>query len=160
MFDYISDVIDLEIYDKDGSLITKINSLKKGKLKLHEAEETYLIVEDALLNIELLKQLGEEEDETELSDFDKSFKDNDETIIKFNNKKYSTEVKIIGRGIVHNAENNSVSYNFRLIIPKAELIRRHEINFENTVSYNPKYVFKLHPYNSNEDVFQLRFKKV
>lgn len=64
------EVYDLILFDENGSLIAKLDSLKKVDIFYDEYEETYFIIaKDALLNIDLLKFVGTENNQTDLQKY-------------------------------------------------------------------------------------------
>lgn len=160
----IQDVINLEVFDAQGRLITKIKTVRKGDLKYRPAnpnsdeEASYLYIEDVLLNLSMLEQLGNRVVNKE-SDFEESLNKNKETVIKFNAKGKTSELKLIGSGIIYDAETAKVSHDFRIVMPKVELIPSYDLNLETGSAHLPSYVFKLNPYNAEDDLFDVRITK-
>ncbi len=152
----IQDVIDLEIYDKDGVLITEINKMTKGSLKQRDKD---LIVSNATLNLKMLEILGDLE-KNEVSDFDKASGGiEDEKTFTFNNEKMFTEVKLIGKGVLYDTNTMKISHDFKIIIPKAVLFRDFSLDLEVATAYSPQYHFRMQSYNEAKDLFQVKLKE-
>lgn len=156
----IQDVINLEVFDTEGRLITEIKTMKKGDLKYRSSNfedkdsSSYLFVEDVLLNFAMLEQLGEKVVKKQ-SDFEESLNSNKETTIKFKNKGKTANLKLIGRGIIYEVNTMEVSHDFKIVIPKVQLAPTYNLNLETGEAHTPAYVFKLNPYNVDGDLFDL-----
>lgn len=152
----IQDVIDLEVFNEEGKLVTKISTVREVDLRwISDGEDSYLSVTDGLVNFKLIEQLGEVE-ENNLSDFEKRVSNvkSSKTVV-FNKNSNKKAFKLIGRGITYSAETAEVSHDFEIIIPKVELVNEYHFNSESGEVHNPRFVFKINPYNSNNDLFKV-----
>jgi hypothetical protein len=153
----LQDVIDLDVFDEKGNLITQIKSMVKGTLVYRDRKhESTLSVKDALFNLDMLKQLGKAVTEESKSDFDKQLLGKQDTVIKFNIKKKSQKLKLIGKGIMYDVNTGQVSHDFQVIIPNVEYRNNYEMKLECGELFNPDYTFLIIPYNDEGDLFDIR----
>lgn len=151
----IQDVIDLDVFDESGKLVTQIKSMDKGTL-FHNAHESTLTVRDVLFNLEMLKLIGEDVEKELKSDFDSALSEGDETIIRFNRKQESKKLKLIGRGVIYATDTANISHDFQVIMPSASLIAGHKFEFDTDEVQRPTYRFHLLPFNEDGDLFEIR----
>lgn len=149
----ICDVLDLEMYDKNGKFITEFKSLKYVFLNSHPQSHVYLHIQDALFNLKISELLLENEDNEHLSDPEKAIKESNETIFNFNGEAEGVPVKLIGRGKIKNAQNGEDSHEFKLIVPNAVLIQDFNLNLNGDDPHFPTYKFKILPYKDKKDLF-------
>lgn len=152
----IQDVIELEVFNEEGQLVTKIETVKNVRLHWStEGGNSYLTVTDALVNFKMIEQLGEVQLDR-LSDFDKrmSTTGGSKTIV-FNQKPKKSKFKLIGRGITYSIETANVNYDFEIIIPEVELSNEYKFYSEQGEVHAPHYTFKIKPFNEEEDLFKV-----
>lgn len=152
----IQDVIELEVFNENGEFVTKIDTVKEsGLIWMEGVENSYLAIKDAIVNFKLIEQLGEVE-KSETSDFDKRVNGNknSKTVVfsQFpKNKKFS----LVGRGIAYSLETAELSHDFEIVIPNAELVNEYSFKSELGEPHMPHFVFKINPYNGNDDLFKV-----
>lgn len=161
MRNYIQDIIYLDVFNEEGKLVTKIRSMQKGALYYkNNGENSHLIVDDALFNIQMLEMIGNKVENDSLSDFDKVSSDyKEETIIRFKKRSNRPKFKLIGKGFIYDADTASISHDFTIIMPNVELIEGYSLELENNIPFTPSYTFQLNPYNNESDIFELRLKE-
>lgn len=146
----LMDALDLRIYDGEGKLVTEIKHNVKSVLHLGSRK---FGINNALLNLEMLKSLGvEDQAKNELSDFEKAL--NNKTVIKFGKRISNKPYKIIANGIMYCPDTNKVSHKFNLVIHEANISRKSEVgmNFETGILYQPSYIFDLFETESGDYV--------
>ncbi|MGG0667871.1 hypothetical protein ABE073_04995 [Lederbergia citrisecunda] len=160
----LMDTINLSVFDEDGKLITKIKTAKGASLRHNDRRgDSYLIIDDVLLNLKMLEAISEKEERKSLNDFDKVLQSSsEETVLKFKQRisdKEQPKFKLIGEGILYSPETSTVSHDFKIIVQEAIYVNGLEMEFENREAFTPSYSFKLLPYNDEKDVFDLRLKE-
>lgn len=152
----IQDVIDLEIFNEDGKLVTKMSTVKEVVVRwIANTDGSYLAITDAMVNFKIIEQMGEVE-ENNLSDFEKRLSNvkNSKTIV-FNKNSKNKIFKLVGRGITYSAATAEVSHDFELIMPEVELVNDYNFDLENGEVHHSSFVFKINPYNSEGDLFKV-----
>lgn len=158
------DTINLTVFNEQGEFITDITSATGATLEHGSRKgKSYLIINDALLNLKMLEAVSDKEEKEVLNDFDKLAHDvQEETVLKFKHKTHHENdktFKLIGEGILYSSETASVSHTFKIVAPKAVFIDGVEMDFKCGKSFTPEYAFELLPYNKENDVFDLRLKE-
>lgn len=161
MRNHIQDVINLDVFDENGKLVTQIKTMQRGALHYkNTGGRTHLIVDDALFNIQMLEKIGNKVEDNSLSDFDKASSDyKEEIIIRFKKTFNRPLFKLVGRGRIYDADTAEVSHDFTIIMPCVELIEGYSFELEANNPFIPNYVFQLNPYNEEDDIFELRLKE-
>lgn len=146
-------IMDLMVYDKDGSFITKLNTLKNSAISIDTNGEAYLIAKDALMDIDLLRFVYGDRYKN-LSDFDSFINHITNKKITFNNKKLTKPCKLISTSVLRNAYNgkDEIAY---YEIQKAEIVSPFYYGSDDGI--NPS-IFDLHFHiepNANGDLLHL-----
>jgi hypothetical protein len=150
-----NEVLEVEVFDETGKLVTKLNTLKDSKLViLHE--KGYLFIRDALLDQKLLEYIGQVQDD-ENSDFEKALtKSKYSTSITFN-KKLNKNCKLIGRGLLR-SEKDYTDKEFLFEIPNAVTGKDFELNKHEGHVSDFDFAFTIRPYNHNGDLFKMHIE--
>ncbi len=157
----INEVLDLYIFDKHGSFIAKLDSLKESQIYLYEQDEkevrARLIAKDALLNLNLLKFLQNTKEE-KLTDFEHYLRLKELHTITFNAKHKIKKCKLIANGIARRQDNgNDDTYLYE--IPNAHIVN--SFNSKTTVGDVSVYDLKveIEPFNEDKDLFKMHLYK-
>lgn len=152
-------VFDLLVFDENEKMVAKLDSLKNSKI-FGNNNEIYVYVKDALLNLDILKFLHVESDNTS-SDYQNYlnspfFNGNVKTIV-FNFKNIK-KCKLIARGTLRREENKK-DETYLFDIPLAEIIN--EFIFDGHMEEISAFdlIFKVNPYNENGDSFKMHLFK-
>ena len=158
---YIQDVIDLDVFDEEGKLVTQIKTVREGSLHYRVSDDnSYLVIDEALFNIPMLEKIGNKVVNDEVSDFEKARSNHkEETVIRFNKGHAHPKFKLVGRGLIYDADTACVSHDFTLIMPNVQLVDGYSLELRNNDVFTPNYTFKIDPYNDDEDIFELRLKE-
>lgn len=152
----IQDVIDLEVFNEKGQMVTKISTVKNVELNWRtDGDGSYLTVSDALVNFKMIEQLGEVQ-KNSLSDFDKRVSNSgDPKTIVFKKQPKNSKFKLIGRGITYSVETANVNYDFEIIMPDVELVNEYQFFSEQGEVHTPSYTFKINSFNDEDDLFKI-----
>lgn len=136
--------MDLKVFDEKGKLITKLDSATKGVL-VHSDQASYFAINITDFNIDMIKAIGEVENNKDLSDFEKELTPKS-TKIKFkplyhseNQKKF----KLIAEGNLHNALGDP-SHEFKVVINESVLSSGLEFEFSNVDMSEYTHVFSIY----------------
>lgn len=154
MKDFLMNVMDLKVFDEKGKLVTNLDTATKGTL-VHSDQASYFAISITDFNIDMLKAIGEVENNEALSDFEKELITKS-TKIKFkplyrmeNEKKF----KLIAEGELYNSEG-SISHDFKVIINNSVLTSGLEFEFSNVDVSEYTHVFGIRV-DDNGDSFEL-----
>jgi len=100
----------------------------------------------------MLKQLGEKE---KVSDYDRML-NNTNTTLSFGSKK-NIPCKVICSGTFRK-RNNQNDIDFKIEIPKTEMINKLSIESNNEDTFGFDYRFLLHSFNNKGDLFKLHIE--
>lgn len=156
------DVLDVTIYDERGKFLNKLNFAKKVQLKIQDDEEgnTYLYVQEACQDLNMLELLGEKVINN-ISDFEKeSFATPDVNLIRFSNNAAPVKLKVIGTGVDYSLKTSEIEHDIKIIFPNVELIRNNDFIFCAGEEQQPVYKFKVLPFDEDSGVlYEMQFKK-
>lgn len=153
-----NEVLEVSVFDENGSLVTTLDTLKSSSIVLGVDGVFRLVINDALLDDKLLKFLGKEEKD-ESTDFDKYLK----------KQKYGTTItfsqyidkncKLIGRGLLRNS-SDMTDREFIFEIPKARTGKSFEIGKDYERNTMPEFelIFEAQPFNDQEDSFRMHIE--
>lgn len=153
-----NEVLEVSVFDKDGSLVTTLDTLKSSSIHLSENGIFRLIIKDALIDDKLLKFLGREEKD-ESTDFEKYLK----------KQKYGTTIafgrsiekfcKLIGRGVLREVSTKK-DKEFIFEIPNGitgkDLNITKEYDNENPSDFG--FVFEARPFNDEKDQIRIHIE--
>lgn len=143
-------IIDLYVFDKNESLIAKLNTLKSNKI-WYEDGYYFIGITDFAFNLDLQKFIHEEE---KLTDF-QLIKDKIKTTIKIKPPK-SKECKLIGKTLFREQETELDKevlfeiHNAEIIDPSLNI----ETTGDNVTEFD--YIFKIH-LDEDNNFFKLQF---
>ncbi|MBD8836259.1 hypothetical protein IFU39_00300 [Paenibacillus sp. CFBP 13594] len=149
------DVVGLHVFDEWGSKVAYLDSLKESKLVTSDEEQTILFVKDALLDIELLKFITNEEDQY-LNDYESFF--NKKTHRTFSFKKMSKKCKLIAETYYRSTYGEDHYTYFE--IPNARI--SNSIDFYTSSTGNPNdtdIMFIIEPFNEENDLFKIHIEE-
>lgn len=156
------DVLEVAIYGVNGKFLNNLNITKEVQLKTQEDKEgnTYLYVQEACQDLNMLELLGEKI-VNNVSDFEKdSFTTPDVNLIRFSNNTAPVKLKVVGTGIDYNLKTLEIEHDIKIISPKVELIRNNEFTFGAGEVQQPTYKFKVLPFDDDSgDLYEMQFKK-
>jgi hypothetical protein len=157
---FISDVINLYVYDEKGKNVANLTTLTKGDFLFEEKEGEYkLYVNTPELNLSLLKFLGEFKEESK-TDWEKmkTFSGNDTKTLEFG-KQDIKHCKLFANTISYDSETNKVNLDLYYEIPKCTIKRN--VNFLHTCDKVSgfDYVFTIIPYDEKGNSFKLHIKE-
>lgn len=155
------DVLEIDVYDEKGNLITNLNYTREVKLRVvtNVTAEHILFIEDGVQNTKMLELLGEKVEQN-LSDFEKnSFTTPEVNVIKFNANPKTTKLKVVGTGIDYNLDTAQIGHDIKIIFPNVELIKDNEFIFGAGEVYPPVYKLLVLPYNDAGDLYEVQMKE-
>lgn len=154
------DVLDITVYDEEGTFITDLKFNKEVSLETVEAgASTYLTITNVVQNLNMLELLGEKILDNK-SDFEKdSFDSPEVTIIRFSENPPRKKLKLVGTGIDYNLDTSEVEHDIKIIFPNVELIKENNLTFGAGEVQTPKYKFKVLPYDEEGNLYDMQFKK-
>lgn len=144
---------DIALFNKNGKKITTLDTNKETSLQFFEREKSYLGVKDALLDVNLLTNIGEE---IIYDDYNKEINDLMVEIV-FGNQRGNREFKIIAKGTIRNLDHNDKEVIIE--IPKAKYISNFSIFTESEDTTDFDYLFEILPFNEKEDYFKIKIKE-
>ena len=155
-------VVDVFVFNEDGQLVIKLDSLKENSLVLNsdDNDTNYLFIKDGLLDTTMLESMGTLEETVEESDYNKLIKGNGENktkTIAFGSKKYMP-CKIICLGNMIDQETKNW-VNFKIEIPKAVLVNKLSIYSNNINISDFDYVFQIEEFNDKGDLFKFHIEE-
>lgn len=131
----VKEIVDLYIFDEEGKLVVKLDTLKKCQLKINmdkEIRDGEIFIKDALLNVEFLKFVQSNKEEN-LSDFERLLKLYEVETITFNVNNDYKKCKVIAKTLLRNTDGIDKVALYE--IPNATIVNNFQIsNFYSEVS--------------------------
>ncbi|WP_079709752.1 hypothetical protein [Paraliobacillus ryukyuensis] len=147
----IKDVIDFHVFNENGDLITKIHSSVENKLVQDSDRNTsYLMVKDALLDIDLLKFMSKQD--STRSDYEVALSKNKETVEIGGNG--IIPCKIVGYGLARMYECEA-DVEFMVDIPVAQIVNKHDFSLNGVDPSEFDIIFQILPYNDQGTFYNL-----
>lgn len=141
----VKEVIELFVFNEDGKLVTTLNTLRNSNIISNENDD-FLFVEDALLDINLLR--FQQNSETSIEDDFKTVLNQIKGVpVTVNKNNKSKKCKLIAKSIMRDRDTGSDKYIY-YEIPNAEILNRFEIDTANCEPSAFDILFKI---TSNED---------
>lgn len=153
------DTINLEVYNKNGEFVERLDFIREGSLAYMEDDSmSFLSVGEALNNIKMLELLSKKSKKS--TDFNDSVKNpQKKKTLTFNSKDRNIELKLIANSIDYNLDTGDIEHDIRIIMPKVELLKHQKFELGAGEVHTPEYVFAILPYNEEGDLFQMEFIK-
>lgn len=144
-------VKDVYIFDMEGTSVATLNTLMDSDLIINQDnDEAYLVLKDALYDLDLLKFIGREN--SSQSDYDRVLNINKNKITF--GKRDEKECKIIAKGVWRKSENmEDIEVVFE--IPHAVTVNNIKFEGSNHNVSTFDLVFKIIPFNEDGDLFNL-----
>ncbi|RNB59371.1 hypothetical protein EDM57_04305 [Brevibacillus gelatini] len=152
------DVVDLMIFDEEENLVANLTTLKESHIQI-DGTQSGMFVKDALLDQDLLKFIGKQNEQPVLSDYQKILNSGQQsTTITFNKSK-SKNCKLIAIGYYRDADTeNDVKVIYE--IPKAKVINKLSFN-TNSINVSPlDLYFQFEPFNEEGDIMKLHIEQL
>jgi hypothetical protein len=150
------EIMDLLVFDLNENLVTKLDTLKESRLFKDEGDTYYLFAKDALLDENILKFIGYQE-EIEVSDMKSYLNDNkDDRTITFNSKRWK-QCKLLAVTLGRQ-QTDCIDKKFIFEFPQVDIMNN--FSFHGVTSEVSAFdlVFRINKYNDNGDVFKLHIK--
>jgi len=140
------EVLDLQVFDKDGKYITKIDTAVTSKFKVYydktkNKRVCEILVKDALLNFDLLEFINDYKEDTK-SDFQKVLSQMQTKSLSFKEKIISKECKLIAQLVMVNQETGE-RVEPRIKAEKAFISDDFQINGDSIQSYDFDLKFEI-----------------
>jgi hypothetical protein len=151
---FLTDVINLYVFDANNNKIAELNSLQKGDLVVNKNEDGYLLkIIDSSFNLQLAKFISQ----YKVNEYEELLKGNDDMVLEFGNfveldcKLIATNYLIDGvgnrtKGIIYEMPVCTVSNDLQIE------------TFSQTQVSPFNYIFKVYPYSDNGNCFKLHIK--
>lgn len=113
---FLANVLDLKVFDIEGKFVTKLDKAVKGKLVHNNSGDSYFAIEVVDFNIDLVKALGEVNENESKTDFEKELS-SQSTKIKFKplwNPDNTKMFKLIAEGEFYNGDGEGNSFELEL----------------------------------------------
>ena len=154
------EVVDLIVFNEEGSKITELNTLKESRIYLDECENIgYVVVKDALLDSGILRFIHKE-DKNKLTDYEKYFNNKNTKTVVVNGIKSSEKCKLISSSVIRDAsEYQDVKIIFE--IPNALALRQFKYKTKIKDGYVGEFdlVFEIKPFNGDGDLFKIHIEE-
>lgn len=151
------DVVDLLVFNEEGKLIAKLDSLKESNIYVGRLD-SQVYVKDALLNSDILEFIGKKEKQPVRTDFENHMiKKNAGTTISFG-KPNTKKCKLIAVSLlVRDDIGTSVEVTYE--IPNATLNTGLNFEHSNVDPTDLDLVFNILPYNDEGDLYKMHIEE-
>lgn len=152
-------IIDLYVFDKNGTLVTVLDSLKESHINQNKAHPV-LYAKDALLDDFLLEFFNrrESDNKTDYEKFVSNGFEEEKSLKTLVYRQTTKECKLIAKAVIRDSQSSLERYMY-YEVPEASVSNFNSFDFSETQVSDWDLVFNINPYNGDGDLYKIHIEQ-